>query len=47
MSVMGAEQRVAQVHAEASAHVAELNAQHREEISRLQHSANQHMVNYP
>ena len=40
VSVMGAEQRVAQFHSEASAHVAQLNAQHREEISRVQHAAN-------
>ena len=40
VSVMGAEQRVAQFHSEASAHVAQLTAQHREEISRVQHAAN-------
>ena len=40
VSVMGAEHRVSQFHSEANAHVAQLNAQHREEISRLQHSAN-------
>ena len=40
VSMMGAEHRVSQIHSEASAHVAQLNARHQEEISRIQHSAN-------
>ena len=40
VSVMGAEQRVSQIQSEANARIAQLNAQHREELSRIQHSAN-------
>ena len=37
---MGAEHRVPQIQSEASAHVAQLNARHQEEISRIQLTAN-------
>ena len=37
---MGGEHRVSQIQSEASAHVAQLNARHQEEISRIQLTAN-------